>query len=129
MAGRHERIRKPEPRSENSNVVSPLIASQIREQQGNGATLDQDLREHMEAGLEHSFADIRVHSDAAADELNRDLEAQAFTFGRDVFWSQRAPRPHTADGQRLLAHELTHVVQQRSIGAHTEIDAGSLHTQ
>jgi hypothetical protein len=60
-----------------------------------------------------SLGDVRVHDGPAADALARSVQARAFTTGRDVFFARGEYRPGTAGGDRLLAHELTHVVQQR----------------
>src|SRR5205814_9311657 len=63
------------------------------------------------------FSNVRVHSDAKADTLNRSLNAKAFTLGHDIFFSRGAYQPGSVGGNRLLAHELTHVVQQSSRAA------------
>jgi hypothetical protein len=79
---------------------------------GSGASLDAGVREQMEAAFDTSFADVRVHAGPDAGALNRSLSSKAFTTGSDVFLGPDAnPTDH-----RLLAHELTHVVQQRSMG-------------
>jgi len=70
----------------------------------------------MEARLGHSFADVRVHSDPGAAGQARTLGARAFAIGRDVVFGARQFAPGTPAGQALLAHELTHVVQQRAPG-------------
>jgi hypothetical protein len=57
---------------------------------------------------------VRVHTSGESDALNRDLGAKAFTTGQDIFFREGAYQPHTTGGQELLAHELTHVVQQSS---------------
>jgi hypothetical protein len=63
------------------------------------------------------FGNVRVHTDAQADALNQSPGAQAFTIGGDVVYRQGAYDPGSASGQRLLAHELTHVVQQGGAAA------------
>jgi hypothetical protein len=57
--------------------------------------------------------EVRIHTDAHADHLNRSIQAKAFTVGQDIFFRQSAYEPGSRDGQTLLAHELSHVVQQR----------------
>jgi hypothetical protein len=66
----------------------------------------------METGLGHDFSRVRVHADASAAAANRAVNSSAFTVGHDVVFGDGQYRPHTAHGQRLLAHELAHVVQQ-----------------
>jgi hypothetical protein len=68
----------------------------------------------MESRFEQDFSDVRVHTDHDANRLARDLNAHAFTTGRDIFFAPNKYAPSTTDGQTLLAHELTHVVQQRN---------------
>lgn len=77
-----------------------------------GKPLDSDVRANMEQKFGTSFADVRIHANPHADQLNRALDARAFTKGRDIFFRQGEYQPGTAGGDRLLAHELTHVVQQ-----------------
>jgi Domain of unknown function (DUF4157) len=67
----------------------------------------------MEAVVGQSLSDVRVHNGPEADHLSRAVQARAFTTGRDVFFARGEYRPSTASGQQLLAHELTHVAQQR----------------
>jgi hypothetical protein len=69
----------------------------------------------MEGALEHNLSDVRIHADEAADALNQSLDARAFTTGNDIFFRLGAFQPDAEQGRQLLAHELTHVVQQRSM--------------
>ena len=66
----------------------------------------------MGSALGYDVSDVRVHTSPEADELNRQLDAEAFTTGRDVFFREGTYNPHSSDGQELIAHELTHVVDQ-----------------
>jgi len=68
----------------------------------------------MEGVFQVSFGQVRIHADPEADALNRGVAAVAFTVGSDIFFRAGAYQPHSAAGQHLLAHELTHVVQQRA---------------
>jgi len=79
---------------------------------GGGRALPDSVRTTLERRLGYDFGDVRVHTGAGADALARDLDAVAFTVGRDVFFRAGAYDPSTVAGRRLLAHELTHVVQQ-----------------
>jgi len=62
----------------------------------------------------HDLSGVRVHTSPDSDDLNRQLGAKAFTTGQDVFFREGAYDPHSSSGQELIAHELTHVVQQGS---------------
>src|SRR5262249_34009533 len=67
---------------------------------------------------------VRVHTDAGADGLNRSLSAKAFTTGRDIYFRQGEYNPGGSGGRELLAHELTHVVQQNPAKVQTKPDDG-----
>jgi hypothetical protein len=79
---------------------------------GSGRPLEPALRQDMEGRFGHDFSRVRVHSGAAAQQSARDLDARAFTVGRNVVFGRGEYAPRTATGYRLLAHELTHVIQQ-----------------
>jgi hypothetical protein len=66
----------------------------------------------MEGAFGADFSGVRVHTDAQSDSLNKSIQAKAFTTGSDIFFSKGAYDPGSQDGQQLLGHELTHVVQQ-----------------
>jgi hypothetical protein len=75
--------------------------------------LDAGVRSRMESAFGESFGDVRVHTGEQAGEVAGELDARAFTHGRDIYFREGEYNPSTREGQELLAHELTHVVQQR----------------
>lgn len=79
-----------------------------------GRPLEPDVREDMEARLGHDFGDVRVHDDGAAHESATSVNAHAYTVGPNVVFQRDKYDPASTDGRVMLAHELTHVVQQRS---------------
>src|SRR2546423_1797775 len=81
---------------------------------GGGAPLDKDTRGLMESRLGADFSDVRVHTDAKASESAQSVQAYAYTVGSDVVFQSGKYEPESDSGKRMLAHELTHVVQQRS---------------
>jgi len=81
---------------------------------GGGTPLDKDTRGLMESRLGADFSDVRVHTDAKASESARSVQAYAYTVGSDVVFQSGRYEPESDSGKRMLAHELTHVVQQRS---------------
>src|SRR2546428_8866541 len=81
---------------------------------GGGSPLDRDTRGFMESRLGADFSDVRVHTDAKASESARSVQAHAYTVGTDVVFQSGNYAPESDSGKRMLAHELTHVVQQRS---------------
>lgn len=77
-----------------------------------GQPLDAGTRAFMEPRFGHDFSQVRVHTNARAAESARAVNALAYTVGRDVVFQEGIYEPETGEGRRLLAHELTHVVQQ-----------------
>jgi hypothetical protein len=89
------------------------VEQAISARRGGGRALDDGTRARVGEALGDPLADVRVHDDADAAGLARSVSARAFTTGSDVFFGDGEYRPGTAEGDQLLAHELTHVVQQR----------------
>ncbi len=87
-------------------------SSTINSQRGAGQALDKDIAEKAGSTMDQDFGDVNVHTDSKADELSQSLGATAFTTGNDIFFREGAYNPGSGDGQRLISHELTHVVQQ-----------------
>ncbi|MGI8800936.1 MAG: eCIS core domain-containing protein [Solirubrobacteraceae bacterium] len=79
-----------------------------------GRPLPGAVRADMESRLGHDFSDVRVHTDPVAAVAARSIDARAFTAGRDIAFAPGQFAPSTPTGRQMLAHELTHVVQQRS---------------
>ena len=80
-----------------------------------GKPLEPALRQDMEQRFGHDFSNVQVHSGAAAEQSARDVSAHAYTVGRDIVFGTGQFTPATQEGRRLIAHELTHVVQQGSM--------------
>ncbi len=80
---------------------------------GGGRPLDRPQRDEMEGRFGDSFSNVRVHTDAAAGNAARSLGARAFTTGQDIYFGHGAYQPEFPQGRGLLAHELTHTIQQR----------------
>jgi hypothetical protein len=81
---------------------------------GGGSPLSGDVRTDMESNLGADFGDVRVHDGGAAADSARAVNARAYTVGNDVVFGSGAFQPESPEGRHTLAHELTHVVQQRS---------------
>lgn len=92
--------------------VSEQAASSIQKSKGGGNSLPDETRGWMESRFGADFSDVKVHSDSNAVQLSRELNAHAFTHGSNIYFNKGKYRPETGKGKRLLAHELTHVVQQ-----------------
>lgn len=91
-----------------------------------GDALEAGPRRLMEGRLGHDFRHVRVHTDAAAAEATRELGALAYTVGDHVFFGRGRYQPGSPAGRSLLAHELTHVVQQRTTTATPTLQARSI---
>ena len=96
-----------------SGQLDERISREIESRRGGGAGLDSDARADLEQRMGENFSDVRVHSGPDADGLSRAIQAEAFTTGSDIFFRDGRYRPESSKGRELLAHELTHVVQQR----------------
>ncbi|MFF2007859.1 DUF4157 domain-containing protein [Streptomyces sp. NPDC058195] len=104
MLQRKEDRAEEEERSPVHDVVSS----------GGGAPLDTDTRTDMEARMGADFSDVRVHTDSAAHESAKGVGAHAYTVGSNVVFQRDAYDPSSTQGRTTLAHELTHVIQQRN---------------
>jgi hypothetical protein len=93
-------------------LVTPALEAQIMGLRGGGQPLSAAARGFFEPRFGYDFSGVRIHAGSAAAALARELQAQAFTTGRDIFFARGTYRPRSDTGLHLLAHELTHVVQQ-----------------
>lgn len=106
MAGAIQPALRPGARGE----VSAGVARSLTAQRGQGHALPGETRAYFESRMGQGFGDVRVHHD---EETTSRLGARAFTHGSDLYFAPGEYSPSTDGGKRLLAHELTHVVQQR----------------
>ncbi|MGG2458229.1 eCIS core domain-containing protein [Streptomyces sp. RGM 3693] len=106
QSARDERRRKRKERSARSAAPEPK-----RIVSGAGQPLDLSVRRELEEQLGHDFSQVRLHTDRDSGQLAELMGADAFAVGQDIFFRAGTYRPGTADGQRLLAHELLHTVQ------------------
>jgi hypothetical protein len=90
------------------------ISRAIQHTRHRGSTLPSRSKTGFESALGHDLSNVRVHHGEQHNHLAKSLNAKAFTVGSDVYFGKGHYRPGTRDGDRLLAHELTHVVQQLS---------------
>jgi hypothetical protein len=100
--------------------VGQDFEKQLSTARGGGKSLDSSLQAKMGDAMGADFSGVRVHEDSASDALNSSIQARAFTTGSDIFFKQGEYNPASAEGQKLLAHELTHTVQQGAVSAKRE---------
>lgn len=90
----------------------PNVESYLRSSRGSGEALSPSVRAHLEPRFGADFGGVRVHTDSTAARVSQALGAHAFTYGRDIYFADGQYNPQSASGRWLLAHELTHTVQQ-----------------
>lgn len=95
-----------------SSQMRPGLVARIHSLKGGGQPLPKLARNFFEPRFGYDFGQVRIHTDAQAATTARAMSARAFTTGRDVVFGSGEYSPGTEDGKRLLAHELTHVMQQ-----------------
>ena len=88
------------------------IENQLSASKGGGNPMDSKTKGEMESGFGTDFSGVRVHNDQNAAEMNNQLGSQAFTNGNDIYFNEGKYNPQSDSGKHLLAHELTHTVQQ-----------------
>jgi Domain of unknown function (DUF4157) len=93
-------------------TASPSVESRLSATKGGGSSLPESTRTHMESAIGADFSNVRVHTGDTVVQLSQDLSAHAFTHGSDVYFNSGKYAPDTEGGRHLLAHELTHTVQQ-----------------
>ena len=107
-----------------SQSASPNIESSLSSSKGSGAQLPANTRQQMESSFGADFSQVRIHNNSTAEQMNKGLNAQAFTHGSDVYFNSGKYDTNSTGGKHLLAHELTHVVQQGGSDIQTRSDAG-----
>jgi hypothetical protein len=102
------------------------VMQRIQARRGTGNPLPVGIQRHLERGLNHELSAVRIHDDAEADKLSRKVNALAFTTGTDIYFQSGRFNPNTQSGLELLAHEVTHTVQQSKglVGQGIDPDAG-----
>ena len=122
--GNRARLRRLSRQAGGRESLEPAAESAIREARGGGAALEPRVAREMSAAFNTDFRHVRVHANDRADALNRAVNALAFTTGSDIFFRNGMYSPSTRSGRELLAHELTHVVQQSGTGVSGNLTVG-----
>jgi hypothetical protein len=106
-------ILQTKTRANQHSILAPAMESNIKSLKGQGQPLSRSTRNFFEPLFGHEFNHVRIHTDARAAAAASALNAKAFTMEKDVAFATNQYSPETPGGKRLLAHELSHVVQQR----------------
>ncbi|MDQ1750792.1 MAG: hypothetical protein QOE71_1848 [Pseudonocardiales bacterium] len=96
-------------------ALSGDLTRDIEQARSGGSPLAPDVRQRMESGFGGSLGGVRIHTGAQAARLSRTVAARAFTTGSDIFFGAGEYQPETAEGERVLAHELAHTRQQGGV--------------
>ena len=106
--GKGKKLQRKTINDQELEIASPAVYEVLRSP---GRSLDDETRAFFEQRLGHDFSRVRVHTDERAARSAQEVNALAYTVGRDISFGSGQFAPNTEAGQRLLAHELTHVVQ------------------
>ncbi len=117
-----QRLLQASKESESEATVSPDVERTIDRTRGGGHPLDSAVQKQMGQAFNADFSAVRVHTNAESHALNQNLNARAFTTGKDIYFRQGEYNPGSSAGRELLAHEMTHVVQQNGEAIQTRKD-------
>jgi hypothetical protein len=112
------------PRADGVPGVTPALETEIRDVRGSGVPLAPEARTFFEPRLGADLSHVRVSTGTHASSVARQLNARAFTVGNHITFGAGQYQPSSTDGKRLIAHELTHVIQQGGAPAAPNTDAG-----
>ncbi len=96
------------------NTSNSSFESKLRNGNG-GQQLDHQTRQEMESGFGADFSGVNIHNDSHAQQMSQEIGAQAFTHGNDIYFNEGKYNPDSKEGKHLLAHELTHTIQQNGM--------------
>ncbi|MDN3581247.1 eCIS core domain-containing protein [Mucilaginibacter flavus] len=99
-------------KGDGGGVASPAVTNGIAATRGGGQSMSNGTKSFMESRFGNDFSDVRIHTDDYAAQMSNELNAQAFTVGNDIYFNSGKYAPEVSGGKRLLAHELTHTIQQ-----------------
>jgi len=111
---KEEKLQKKQ-NSSDSPKVSLGIESSLNSSKGGGTSIPAATKAQLENSFGADFSQVRLHRDSSAVQMNNVLGAQAFTHGNDIYFNSGKYNAETSEGKHLLAHELTHVVQQSNV--------------
>lgn len=93
-------------------IQGKSIQNNLSASKGKGNAMSTETKSSMENAFGTDFSSVKIHTDTSASQMSRDIHAKAFTNGSDIYFNKGQYDPGSTSGKRLLAHELTHVVQQ-----------------
>jgi KaiC/GvpD/RAD55 family RecA-like ATPase len=99
-------------KSDEASSVGDSLNSQIQGSRWSGSSLDKNTQTFMESRFGADFSSVRIHTGSESIQMNKELNAQAFTVGNNVYFNEGKYQPNATEGKHLLAHELAHTIQQ-----------------
>jgi hypothetical protein len=108
----NEMVQRKETNNSSTPTIDGSLANSIESSRGNGQQMDHVTKSFMESRFGSGFGHVGIHSGGQAAQLSRQLKARAFTVGSDIYFNEGEYQPGTDKGKYLLAHELTHTLQQ-----------------
>ena len=110
---RKAKINHKKPRSGTKNIsVNSNSELKIKGLKGKGNPLNKSIREYFEPRFGVDLGNVKIHTDSNANQLANSINAKAFTFGNDIVFGKGEYQPDSISGKKLIAHELTHTMQQ-----------------
>lgn len=106
-------VQRVSSRNSGKQTASPKITSKVSTIRGSGNPLPKNIQNEMGGKIGADFSYVKIHTDNTAAQLSQNLRARAFTVGNDIYFNKGQYNPNSREGKRLMAHELTHVVQQQ----------------
>jgi len=107
-------------KSDGASSASDSVSSRIKSSMGGGSPMQSDTKNFMESRFGADFSDVKIHSGEESTQLNQALNAKAFAVSNNIYFNSGQYQPETDSGKRLLAHELTHVLQQSGPSAYIQ---------
>jgi hypothetical protein len=109
MAEKEEQV---QAKADHTPTVPEGFETGLNGSKGSGSPLPSGVKKQMESGFETDFSNVRIHTGSEAAQMSRQIGALAFTHGSDIYFNEGKFNPDSQSGQHLIAHELTHTVQQ-----------------
>ncbi len=122
---KEEKLQMKAVNNTNAGTIAPSAVHDVIK--SGGAPLDAGTRDFMESRFDYDFSNVQIHNDSLAHQSSANINAKAYTYGNHIAFANGKFQPNTNDGKQLLAHELTHVIQQgylirRDIGDDPDVD-------
>ncbi len=110
-------VQRASNNSSKKNTATNNISQKLSSRNGKGDRMDPNTSDYMESRFGASFSNVRIHKDENAVQMSQNLGARAFTNGNNIYFNKGQYSPNSSNGKHLLAHELTHTIQQKGVSS------------